>query len=72
MGLTERLFLSTDRSQFKMGVNAQDKMSMICLFAVNFNRGFIVLFNDKGCPKYFIEEYACDILSFLVYLQLHG
>lgn len=55
-----------------MGVNAQDKMSMICLFAVNFNRGFIVLFNDKGCPKYFIEEYACDILSFLVYLQLHG
>lgn len=71
VGLMEKLFLSTDKSQFKR-VSAQDKMwKKICLFPVNFshNRGF-TLSDYTVCPKYCVQKYACDILALFVYLSV--
>ena len=67
VGLTERLFLSTDRSRFKRVVSVQDR---ICLFPVR--TCFIVSFEHTVCPKYCVQKvFLCVFGVFLDHHSKH-
>ncbi len=66
VGLMERLFLSTNRSQFKKVVTGQDGDKDL-LIAVK--TCFAFSLDHTGRPQYSVQKFGCEILDSFVYLS---